>query len=112
MDEVQEAGRRRALWCGILGGAVAWTLHLVLMYGISEWTCVGPMSSHRMLGVTDSSWLLLLTSLLLVVLAFFAGSVGFRAEPPGRGKERVLDEDAVGEEPAEPFAAKAGLITS
>jgi hypothetical protein len=69
-----EAARKFApwlLWFGVLGGAAAWTVHLVLGWGVVELTCT---SGHDEVWGIPLRWFAALLTLLpgLVVLAALA----------------------------------------
>lgn len=68
------------LWFALLGGAVAWTGHLMLAYAISEFGCTSGIGRRSVLGVSAVSWMLLLMSAAMIALAAWAyataGGVG------------------------------------
>ena len=49
--------RRQATWFGLFGGAMAWTVHLMLAYGVAEFGCVGRLADRDYLGVSLVAWL-------------------------------------------------------
>lgn len=96
---------RLALWFGLLGGAIAWVLHLLLAYLIAEFGCVGGLGEVRFLGITAVAWLILAVSLLTLAGAVAATVVARRSERPP-----AHDDDDVGS--SEAMFARAGLIIS
>lgn len=72
------------LWFALLGGAVAWTAHLMLAYGISEFGCTAGLGRRSFIGVSAVSWMLLLLSVAMAALAgwalLVARGVGRRAD--------------------------------
>lgn len=63
------------LWFGVLGGAVAWSLHTIVQWGLSETVC---RSGHEEVAGIPLRPLLLGISLLLLVTDVAAGVVSFR----------------------------------
>jgi hypothetical protein len=63
------------LWFGVLGGAVAWSLHTVVAWGIDETTC---RSGHSSIGPIPLTPLLLGTSLLFLVVTGASTVVAWR----------------------------------
>ena len=72
------------LWFALLGGAVAWTGHLMLAYAISEFGCTAGLGRRSFIGVSVVSWMLLLLSVAMAALAAWAllvaRDVGRRAD--------------------------------
>lgn len=66
------------LWFGVLGGAIAWMLHLLLAYAIAEFGCVSPFHEVKRLGLSGVAWLEGLASLPMLGLAIFANIVAQR----------------------------------
>ncbi|WP_141735985.1 hypothetical protein [Oligoflexus tunisiensis] len=49
-------GQRFRIWYAFLGGALAWTLHLMGTYGISEGYCRGGFLGTSFLGLSLMHW--------------------------------------------------------
>src|SRR5438552_4014953 len=64
----------RALWFGLLGGAIAWLLHLIGEYALSQWGCDSVFQRSRVLGMAGSDWVLLILTLALAAAATFAAA--------------------------------------
>jgi hypothetical protein len=94
------------LWFGVFGGAVAWTIHMLLAYGIAEFGCVSSFRDARFLGITGVAWLILATSALTLVLAVAALLIARRSERLLLADLRGRDDDA------DEFMARVGLVTS
>jgi hypothetical protein len=62
-----------------LGGALAWTFHLLACWALSEWRCTALAAEPRLLGVAVTAWLLLGVSLVALAVAAAAAWVGRRA---------------------------------
>ena len=43
---------RGALWFGLFGGAIAWTVHLMFAYAAAEFGCIGRLGERGYLGIT------------------------------------------------------------
>lgn len=72
-----QPGRGRR-WFAFLGGAVAWLVHLLGVYLISEFGCVSGFAAQRWAGFSAVAWLLLLASLAPLLVAIAAMVVGYR----------------------------------
>lgn len=99
---LHHATTRRALWFGLLGGAVAWLVHLLLAYVIAEFGCLSPLATHTLLGVTAVAWMLLAATLVTLAGAVAATLVALRSD------RRLRDHH----EFAGAYMARLGLITS
>lgn len=80
--------QRLRLGYALLGGAIAWFLHLLASYLIAEFACVSGMPSVRVLGISATAWMLLLATLVLLAVALGAmltalGAVRARSEAYG-----------------------------
>lgn len=93
---------RPALWFGFLGGGVAWTAHLMLSWGISEFGCVGTLKSFTLAGLHGVAWLLLIVSVLAALAAAVATGVALRAH------RRLTDSP----HHTDRYLAKGGAIAS
>lgn len=58
-----------ALWFGLLGGAIAWTGHLLLAYLIAEFGCETGMDRRAWAGVMLPAWMLLGQSAAMLAAA-------------------------------------------
>lgn len=97
---------RWRLWFGLLGGAVAWTVHLLVAYAVAEFGCVSPFRDTRFLGITGVAWLIIAISVITLVLSVLAMAIARRCE-------RILLADVRDrEDEPEEFMARVGLITS
>lgn len=77
---IEQPTSRAALWFGMLGGAVAWLLHLMLSYVISEFGCASRFREAHLLGITATEWLLIGVSVLMAAQAAAAALTSYRAE--------------------------------
>lgn len=72
MSQVTHGERQINRWSlnfGFLGGGIAWVLHLLLTYAISEFGCTGEEPRHEFLGVNSIAWLLLAASAVPIALS-------------------------------------------
>lgn len=104
-----EGVNRFLLWFGVLGGAVAWTAHLLLAYAIAEFGCVSPFGQLRWMGITAVAWSVIAVSLLTLLVAVAATWVSQRS-----ARRLVGSSTAADYESADPrvFMARTGRITS
>lgn len=65
-----------AMWFGVLGGGVAWTVHLLASYLLAESICVSPPLDFRWLGLEGATILLLGITLATALTALAAVLVG------------------------------------
>jgi hypothetical protein len=60
---------RSRLWFGLLGGAIAWFIHLVAASFIAEWGCVSGLHERELLGFTVITWSLIAVSVFMIVVS-------------------------------------------
>lgn len=60
---------RGKIWFALLGGGVAWTLHLLLAYVVAEFGCLSGLGENDAGGLTVVAWLLLAVSAGALALA-------------------------------------------
>lgn len=85
-----DAGRqvtRAALWFGVLGGAIAWFVHLVLAYTLAEAGCITGFPWFTVLGFHGALLLILIVTLLTLAVTAAAGVVAYR-------NRRLLDRES------------------
>lgn len=78
MERNVESGRRVTqvtLWFGLLGSAIAWLLHLVVIYTVAEAACVTGFPWFHVLGIHGGSLLIVVFTLLMLALAAVSGYV-------------------------------------
>jgi hypothetical protein len=74
----EREGRRKRIWFGLLGGAVAWLLHLMSAYAIAEFGCVSWLGTLHWIGVSAVAWLCIGVSTFCELLALFAVLAAYR----------------------------------
>lgn len=99
---------RAALWFGLLGGAFAWTIHLVAAYGIAEFGCAGRLAEHEYLGITSVAWFELALSIATTLVATASTIMAYRTFRRLRSTAARDDTHVA----AERNTARAGLLTS
>jgi hypothetical protein len=98
---------RALIWFVLLGGATAWTLHLLLAYGVAEFGCLSGMGKIEMGGLTWVAWMLLGVSALAAGLAGVAIVVSLRLH------RRLRAGGAGGEgDRSTAFSVRLGLISN
>jgi len=103
----QVDGGRPALWFGLLGGASAWTVHLLLAYAVAEFGCVSGFGKRIYLGISIVAWLEVAATVLTTVIAALAAIVAHRNYRILRSQNLEEAGIAAGE-----YTARAGFITS
>lgn len=68
-----------ALWFGFLGGAVAWTAHLLLAYLFAEFGCVGELRERFIFGLAAPAAVITFVTVVLLLTAVLATLVAYRA---------------------------------
>jgi hypothetical protein len=91
------ASNALALWFGVLGGALAWSVHLLLSYALVAPACV-----------TGSVWMLHAVTIGTLLLTVLAGLVSYRAWQ----RQRADARNGVGspESDGGRFMALSGLV--
>jgi hypothetical protein len=83
-QSIQQKSSEGVLWFGMLGGAVAWVLHLLSIYATSEWGCSSRGLRHLFLGAMGTTWLLIGVTLAMAALAGTAAWQAHRKEQEAR----------------------------
>jgi hypothetical protein len=99
---------RGALWFGLLGGAIAWTAHLMLAYVAAEFGCVGRLGERSYLGISMVAWFEIVLTVVMTLASGAATAVAYRSH-------RRLRSSVTGEDnalAAERYTAWAGVLTS
>ncbi len=66
---------RAALWFGLFGGAIAWTVHLLGAYAVAEFGCLGRPAHYDYLGITLVAWMELALTAVTTLAAVAATAV-------------------------------------
>lgn len=114
---------RGALWFGLLGGAIAWTVHLMFAYAAAEFGCVGRLGERGYLGITLVAWLEVALTSATALVAGAATFVAYRCDrrlrddaiQMGAAQTNAADSNAALTNAAlvaEQYTARAGLLTS
>src|SRR3954453_20647451 len=90
---IQRKSSEPVLWFGLLGGAIAWVLHLMSIYAISEWGCLSPGLRRLFLGAMGTTWLLIGVTLALAALAGAAAWLAHRSEQAARSRPEAGDRE-------------------
>ena len=100
------AGRRSASF-GLLGGGIAWLLHLLSAYVISEFGCAVGWGERIVLGLSVVAWLLLIAT---AITAALAGVAAWASAHNGKAVRTAPERAAVA--PAENtfFTARLSLV--
>jgi hypothetical protein len=64
-------------WFSFLGGAIAWTFHLLAIYAIGEFGCVSGFDRHVYAGISAVAWLLFIVSGICLAPAVAATVIGY-----------------------------------
>jgi hypothetical protein len=99
---------RRALWFGFLGGALAWTAHLMFAYAAAEFGCVSGWGRSRYLDVSFVAWLEVALTAVTAALAAAATIVAYRCHR--RLATTPVDSADGSAHAAERYTAYVGLL--
>jgi hypothetical protein len=105
--------RRSRLWFGLIGGAMAWLLHLIAASIIAEWGCVSGLYQRELWGMTAVTWLLVIVSVLMSLLAVAATWSAYWVDRVYREAEASERPDSTAETHAtDVYMARVGLWSS
>lgn len=91
----------------LLGGGIAWVLHLLLAYIVSEFGCLRGWEEIQFLGLSVVAWLLLFVSLGALALAGAATIASWRSA----GRDGGEETGEAGAD-AKAFSARFGMLTN
>jgi hypothetical protein len=98
---------RGMLWFALLGGGVAWAVHLGGAWAISEFGCVAGIQRSLLLGVSVVAWAIVAVSVMAFAVAVAATVVGWRRE-----NRLELRDPADRVDGSAMYMCRAGWITS
>jgi hypothetical protein len=104
----QSEVRPASLWFGVLGGAGAWTVHLLGAYLIAEFGCETGTDRHTVAGIMLPAWLLLALTALMLAIGVASTWIALRL----RGRLRATDDLSDPRIAAPRHLAHAGFLTS
>lgn len=99
--------KRGRLGFGLIGGGLAWLVHLLLTYGIAEFGCPTRPAEITFIGITLVAWMLLAVSVATILVALAATWVSLRRERELRREQR----DTVGDEGPDLTLARIGFYS-
>jgi hypothetical protein len=95
------------MWFALVGGAVAWTAHLMLAYVIAEFGCVGGLAHRTFLTISVLSWMLIAMSAVMTAAAAGAVVISYRIHQRARLVSSDVDDTATAE-----YVGRFGLIAN
>jgi heme/copper-type cytochrome/quinol oxidase subunit 2 len=102
---------RSRLWFGLLGGAIAWFVHLFGASIISEWGCLSGLHQHELAGVNAVAWTLIALSAIMTIVAVAAAISAFQVNRQyNHAAEGGADESD--EHGTEVYMARVGVWSS
>jgi len=99
--------RRWRRWFAFLGGGFAWTFHLLSIYAIGEFGCVGGAGDIFYMGISLVAWMILVLSFLLFGVAASASLIGYRDK-----RQDLLEKHSRPEEEGGRFLSSFGFMLS
>lgn len=103
--------RRKKIGFGLIGGGLAWLVHLLLTYGIAEFGCPSRHGDWTFLGITGVAWMLLGASAGTIPIALAATWVSHRRQQVLRREalDKIENEEDIG---SELTLARIGFLSS
>jgi len=83
-------------WFAFLGGGIAWTTHLLSIYAIGEFGCVGGWGRIAYWNISGVAWMILIMSACSLALAVAAAFTGYRDMRSDSGREEPANDDEGG----------------
>jgi hypothetical protein len=80
---IDSPAERRALWFALLGGAVAWLVHFLIIYLIGEFGCIAGLDRFGLAGISGVALAVLGITLPMLALAGLATLTALRRARPG-----------------------------
>lgn len=105
--KVETGTGRAALWFGFLGGAVAWTAHLLAAYAIAEFGCFGGLADRAWGGISAVSWGIIAVTIPAVAIAVAAVWIAGRAARAFESSRELPNMDGTAA-----FLARIGFYSS
>jgi hypothetical protein len=102
------SGENRLVGVSLVGGGVAWLMHLLLAYLVAEFGCLAGLDEVRFLGITAVAWMLVGVSLLAFGGGTAATLLSWRIWQRQKARLGTETEDAKAGE----FAAGTALIAN
>lgn len=99
---------RAQLWFGLLGGALAWTVHFISAYVIAEFGCVSWLGDYRYANVSYVAWSEIAVTAVAAPIALAATGAAYRC---GRQLQSHAANNMSANH-AERYLARAGSYTS
>lgn len=99
---------RASLWFGLLGGAIAWTIHFMLAYTIAEFGCVSGLGQRSYWNISLVAWLELAVTAVASSVAAAATAVAYRNQVCLLS----ISPTTTNSVDVEQYTARAGLFTS
>lgn len=96
----------RALWFGLLGGPVVYSLHFLAVYWLGEAACQANLLRYRVLGLEAISFWVLLLTIVAAAITAYGALLAYR------NWRRTRDNDEQTQPSYPPFMAFIGLWLS
>ncbi len=98
---------RGSLWFGLIGGGIAWTIHLLSAYAVAEFGCVGQLGARSFGSISLVAWLELGVTAVTFLIAAAATAISYQC----LARMRAISPANSNLEP-ELYSARAGLYAS
>lgn len=77
----------KEVWFGVLGGAIAWSVHFLVLYFLVEALCVTGTAGTRVFGFALPAFVIAIVTVVALLVAFGAAVVAHRSWRRWRGSE-------------------------
>jgi hypothetical protein len=94
-------------WFAFVAGGIAWTIHLLSIYAIGEFGCVGGYGRVSYWGVSAVAWMIIAVSVVLLAVALAAAFTGYRDMRRDSLREAPETDDEGGQ-----YLSRFGFILS
>lgn len=95
-----------ALWAGLIGGGVAWTIHFLFIYVAGEFGCISGLGGQSFLGISAVVWLVLAMTVATLLVAAAASFLS------NRRWAHLAEQTGARRAEWEVYMARTGAITS
>jgi hypothetical protein len=69
----------KRLWFAVGAGPILWAIHLVASYALASLPCITPVFNDSILGMPAIRFILLIFTLVMALVVFVAGFMGYEA---------------------------------
>lgn len=102
----------KRLWFSLGAGPILWLLHLLASYVLASLPCITPAFNFTVAGLPGIRFILIVFTLVMTVIVFYAGFMGYGIWRSLRGEAGEREEDRSPGETRLHFMAFSGTLLS